>query len=69
MSEQTKEQTNTDNEFGDQTYWNRPVQGRQKKLVSKYGFTLKSSTKPQVLTKSKTAKAEVNKQKASTIDP
>ena len=34
----------TDNEFGDQTYWNRPVQGRQKKLVSKYGFTLKTST-------------------------
>ena len=64
MSEQSK----PDNEFGDQTYWNRPVQGRPKKLVSKYGFTLKSSTKPHVLTKSKTAKAEVTKPatKAST---
>jgi hypothetical protein len=48
----------TDNEFGDQTYWNRPVQGRQqKKLVSKYGFTLKPKTK----LKSKAAKAEAVK--------
>ena len=68
MSEQTKEQTNPDNEFGDQTYWNRPVQGRQKKLVSKYGFTLKSSTKPQILTKSNTAKAEVTKTASTTVE-
>jgi hypothetical protein len=26
----------TANGFGDQTYWNRPTQGRQKKLPSKY---------------------------------
>ena len=26
----------TENEFGDQTYWNRPTQGRRKKLLSKY---------------------------------
>jgi hypothetical protein len=50
-------QTRTDNEFGDQTYWNRPVQGRQKKLVSKYGFTLKSTTK----LKSNAAKAAATK--------
>ena len=47
----------TDNEFGDQTYWNRPVQGRQRKTASKYGFTLKSTTR----LKTKAAKAAAAK--------
>jgi hypothetical protein len=33
----------TANEFGDQTYWNRPTQSRQRKLPSKY-----ASLKPKV---------------------
>ena len=45
----------TDNEFGAQTYWNRPTVGRQRKLVSKYATlnlqsTLKSKGEGKVKT-------------------
>ena len=55
-----------DNEFGEQTYWNLPLQGRQRKLVSKYGFTRKSLSELKTNMalselKSKVAKAEAAK--------
>ena len=51
-----RQQMKTDNEFGDQTYWNRPVQGRQqRKLVSRYATLC---LKPTANSKFKAAKAK-----------
>ena len=44
--------TKTDNGFGEQTYWNRPMKGRSKKLPSKYP-SLKTKTTSRVKTPSR----------------
>jgi hypothetical protein len=52
----------TDNEFGDQTYWNRPTVGKQRKLPSKY-----PSLKPKVKTnKAKSSTRSVSPTPSST---
>ena len=46
----------TDNEFGDQTYWNRPTVGRPRKLPSKY-----PNLKPKVkVTKAKSSTRSIS---------
>jgi hypothetical protein len=57
----------TNNGFGDQTYWNRPSQGRQRKLPSKYPSLKPTSKMVKAPTPSRSPSPTLSQQSTRTL--